>query len=175
MGQARIKIGLLGAGLAIGLVLLVLAYRPRMAPLSRAVATLQQHPTPVPTAAATPAAAASATEEPSRLADGLGDAAGSAAADLRILNGVFSAYRGALREGNPVGENAEITAALRGRNRLGFAFIPNGCPAVDSHGELCDRWGTPYFFHQLSGERMEVRSAGPDHRLWTADDVVFTP
>jgi hypothetical protein len=91
------------------------------------------------------------------------------------VNAVFVAYRGAIRAGNPVGENNEITASLMGRNKLGYAFIPPDCPAVNSRGELCDRWGTPYFFHQLSGEQMEIRSAGPDHHLWTEDDQVLTP
>jgi hypothetical protein len=80
-----------------------------------------------------------------------------------------------VRSGNPVGENSEITAALTGRNRLSYAFILPGSPAINSKGELCDRWGTPFFFHQLSGERMEIRSAGPDRKLWTPDDEVLTP
>ena len=42
-------------------------------------------------------------------------------------------------------------------------------------GELCDRWGRPFFFHQLSGTKMEIRSAGPARQLWTDDDVVLTP
>ena len=39
-------------------------------------------------------------------------------------------------------------------------------------GELVDRWGTPYFFHSVSAEKMEIVSAGPDKELWTDDDVV---
>jgi len=35
-----------------------------------------------------------------------------------------------------------------------------------------DPWGTPYFFHQLSGKEMEIHSAGPDKMMWTADDLV---
>jgi hypothetical protein len=35
---------------------------------------------------------------------------------------------------------------------------------------MCDRWGTPYFFHQVSKTEMEIRSAGPDRRMWTGDD-----
>ncbi len=120
-------------------------------------------------------AASPAREEPSRLADGLNSPAGDVRADLRLVDQLFVAYRSALRTGNPVGENAEITAALKGRNKLGFAFIPADNPAINAKGELCDRWGTPYFFHQISGQRMEVRSAGPDRRLWTDDDVVLTP
>jgi len=92
-----------------------------------------------------------------------------------MINEVFIAFRAATHTANPVGENAEITAALTGRNRLGFAFIPAHDPAVNAKGELCDRWGTPFFFHQLSGERMEIRSAGPDGVLYTPDDQVLTP
>jgi hypothetical protein len=114
-------------------------------------------------------------EEPSHLADGLNSPQGDVRADLRIVNHIFVAYRAALHDGNPVGENSEITAALTGRNKLGFAFIPRDCPAINSKGELCDRWGKPYFFHQISGEQMEIRSAGPDGTLWTPDDVVLTP
>jgi hypothetical protein len=113
--------------------------------------------------------------ERSHLTDNLNSPATDVHSDLRLVNEIFIAYRGALRSGNPVGENAEITAVLTGHNKLGFAFIPKDCAAVNRKGELCDRWGTPYFFHQISGEKMEIRSAGPDLRLWTADDEVLTP
>ena len=76
---------------------------------------------------------------------------------------------------NPIGDNEDITAVLTGRNALGFAFIPKDCPAIDASGELCDRWGTPYFFHQLSAQEMEIRSAGPDRKMWTDDDEVLSP
>ena len=100
----------------------------------------------------------------------------SIARDLEILQQVFDTWRSNFpHEGNPVGENAEITAALAGENRLGFALIPKNHPAINARGELCDRWGTPFRFHQLSGERMEIRSAGPDRTFATADDAVWTP
>ena len=38
---------------------------------------------------------------------------------------------------------------------------------------ILDRWGAPYFFHQLSKNEMEIRSAGPDKAMWTNDDVVM--
>ncbi len=96
--------------------------------------------------------------------------------DLDILQQLFDAWRSNLpREGNPVGENADITAALTGDNRLGFALLPKTHPAINARGELCDRWGTPFRFHQLSGEKMEVRSAGPDRKFATEDDAVWTP
>lgn len=96
--------------------------------------------------------------------------------DLQILDGVFSVWRtNFLHEGNPVGENIEITAALTGHNSLHVAFLAPDHRAINSRGELCDRWGTPFFFHQLSGTKMEIVSAGPDRKRGTADDVVFTP
>lgn len=74
--------------------------------------------------------------------------------------------------GNPVGTNAEITAALRGDNAKQLKIeIPAGS-TVNDRGELCDPWGTPWFFHQLSGTRMEIRSAGPDRKLHSDDDFV---
>jgi hypothetical protein len=177
MAAARIRTGLFGAALALGLTLLLLAFHPRLAPLRRAILALrsQGHPALAAAKVAPAAAAALAAEPRSQLADDLNSPLGDVHVDLRLVNEIFVAYRGALHSGNPVGENVEITAALKGRNRLGFAFIPADCPALNRKGELCDRWGTPYFFHQLSGEQMEIRSAGPDHVLWTADDQVLTP
>lgn len=101
---------------------------------------------------------------------------GDVAADLRLVQAVLEAFRSNFpRDGNPTGSNAEITAALAGRNALGLTLIPPGHPAVNREGELCDRWGTPYFFHSESRLRTEVRSAGPDRRMWTPDDVVLAP
>jgi hypothetical protein len=78
-------------------------------------------------------------------------------------------------QGNPVGDNAAITAALAGKNPLNFQFIRRDHPSINASGELCDRWSTPFFFHALSGTRLEIRSAGPDRQMYTADDAVFTP
>jgi len=96
--------------------------------------------------------------------------------DLEILSQVFEAWRTNFpREGNPVGENFEITRALTGANRLEFALIPPKHPSINSSGELCDRWGTPFRFHQISGEEMEIRSAGPDRRFASGDDALWIP
>jgi hypothetical protein len=98
------------------------------------------------------------------------------ARDLETLAHVLEAWRSNFpREGNPVGENADITAALAGDNRLGFVLIPRNHPAINSAGELCDRWGTPFRFHQVSGQDMEIRSAGPDRIFATADDAEWNP
>ena len=121
---------------------------------------------------------APATEPPlegeSRLADDLNSPAGTIQRDLRILHELFETWQSNFpRSGNPVGENSEITAALSGANPLRFAFLPRGHRAVNTHGELCDRWGTPFRFHPLSGHQMEIRSAGPDQKFGTADDALW--
>lgn len=76
--------------------------------------------------------------------------------------------------GNPVGTNPEITAALNGGNPKQVNFLkPEDGLRINSRGELIDSWGTPYFFHQLSANEMEIHSAGPDRAMWTADDLVI--
>lgn len=72
---------------------------------------------------------------------------------------------------NPVGTNAEITRSLNRGNPKQASLLPDG-DRMNGHGELIDRWGTPYFFHQISKTYMEIRSAGPDKVMWTNDDVV---
>jgi hypothetical protein len=72
--------------------------------------------------------------------------------------------------GNPVGTNAEITKALNGGNAAGANYLPSS-RRLNGSGELLDPWGTPYFFHANSATVMEVRSAGPDKKLYSSDDV----
>lgn len=74
--------------------------------------------------------------------------------------------------GNPVGTNAEIVKALTGGNPKRATYLPSDLIRLNENGELVDRWGTPYFFHANSATDMEVRSAGPDKRLYTEDDIV---
>ncbi len=76
--------------------------------------------------------------------------------------------------GDPVGTNPEITRQLLGDNPRHINFIdPAAGMRVNADGELVDAWGTPYFFHQLSGSDMEIHSAGPDKIMWTSDDIVI--
>jgi hypothetical protein len=97
-------------------------------------------------------------------------APGDLSTDLDDVQSALRDFRTGMGE-NPVGTNAEITHALLGDNLKQLRIpVPAGS-AVNGRGELCDRWGTPYFFHQLSATRMEVRSAGPDRKMWTADDM----
>ncbi len=91
--------------------------------------------------------------------------------ELEDLQVTFRDFRTVLGE-NPVGTNAEITHTLIGNNlKQVRATIPPGS-SINADGELCDRWKTPYFFHQLSAKDMEIHSAGPDRIMGTGDDVV---
>lgn len=79
---------------------------------------------------------------------------------------------GTALDGNPVGTNAEITAALLGDNAKQVKLeIPSGS-SLSAEAELCDIWGSPWFFHQLSATKTELRSAGPDRQMYTDDDFV---
>jgi hypothetical protein len=108
----------------------------------------------------------------SPLADKLNDPAGTIRDDMEIVGGIFTNYLHAFKEA-PIGTNAEITAALAGDNSRGHAPLAADSPAINSNGELVDRWGTPFFFHQMSANSMDVRSAGPDRTLYTSDDTLW--
>ena len=110
----------------------------------------------------------------SPIADALNAPAGTLRRDLAILDALFGAFHTNFpRLGNPVGENHEITAALTGANPVQFVFISPRHRAINARGELCDRWGTPFRFHQVSGSQMEIHSAGPDRKFATPDDALF--
>jgi hypothetical protein len=93
-----------------------------------------------------------------------------------VLENTRTAIRdyGSMFGGNPVGTNPEITAALNGKNPKQARLLqPDAGMRINGSGELVDPWGTPYFFHQLSGSQMEIHSAGPDKKMWTEDDLVI--
>ena len=87
-----------------------------------------------------------------------------------VVRQMLRDYRAALGE-NPVGTNSEITKALLGANSRKARFIASEARLNSAH-QLVDRWDHPYFFHQLSRSRTEIRSAGPDGRMWTSDDQI---
>ena len=117
-------------------------------------------------------AAVTATNEATEVA---GIASATNLAPATILENMRAAIRdyGSMFGGNPVGTNIEITRALNGDNPKEAKFIrAEAGLRLNGKGELIDSWGTPFFFHQLSGTEMEIRSAGPDKVMWTADDLV---
>lgn len=106
-------------------------------------------------------------------ADGLHNEQEPPERDLEIIADFISTYSKGTGA-NPIGDNADITAALTGtQGHNGRVFPPNHKSI--RNGQLIDRWGTPFWFHPNSGNQMEVRSAGPDKEMFTADDLVQNP
>lgn len=91
--------------------------------------------------------------------------------ELESVQMMFRDFRARLGE-NPVGSNAEIMRTVMGENSAKARLGPPEGQSINEQGELVDRWGTPYFFHQLGKDSMEVRSAGPDRVMWTPDDLI---
>lgn len=135
-----------------------------------AAPTPQPGPTPTRAFFADPATPPP-PESRSPLADALHAPGTDPREDLVIVAGLFTAFRDHFHE-LPVGTNAEITAALAGDNHRGLAVVPADHPAINARGELVDRWGSAYFLHQIGDGMMEIRSAGPDRRMHTPDDLV---
>jgi hypothetical protein len=97
--------------------------------------------------------------------------------DLEILHEMLLAFTTTLQLANlpPLGDNADVTAALTGKNKRKLLVLPANHPSIDSKGRLLDRWGTPYHFHARSAGTLDLRSAGPDKVLFTPDDVTSGP
>lgn len=133
---------------------------------SSAAVTLSEPPDPSPAPATDSAGSPLAT----RLLDpGL-----TAADDVENLRQLAGQYFTALQQipGPPIGDNIDLTKALTGSNPLKLAPLPPGHRAIDATGRIVDRWGTPYHVHARSARVLTIRSAGPDRRLFTDDDLV---
>lgn len=92
--------------------------------------------------------------------------------DLEILDELLGLHQRALGA-HPSGDNSDIAAALVGAGPEGV-FLPRSAAALRD-GQLIDRWGSPYWFHPVSANLTEIRSAGPDRQLFTGDDLVVNP
>jgi len=71
----------------------------------------------------------------------------------------------------PLSANEDWAEFLKGQNGAHERFLPDNHAALNSKGQLVDRWSTPLFFHALGSGQFEIRSAGPDKNMWTADDI----
>lgn len=71
----------------------------------------------------------------------------------------------------PMSVNEDWASAFRGLNPAHERFLPDQHVALNALGQLVDRWQTPLFFHPLGEHRFEIRSAGPDKKMWTDDDL----
>lgn len=107
------------------------------------------------------------------LKDKYADPAAKPEADLDLMFFVLDNFSLLVKGGDPLplGANEDIAAALRGKNKARLRFLPDDSPVFDSQGRLIDRWGSPLYFHANARDRLDIRSAGPDKQMWTADDL----
>lgn len=158
--------------------------RPAKLPVERSL-PVSATPARAPVASFTPAAprepsAATPTPEATlgdSLAAELNAPGGEPAHDVEVLHTLILRYFRRLhqRAGPPIGDDIDLARILTGRNPLHLLFLRPDHPALSPDGHLRDRWGTPYFIHPLGRNVFEVRSAGPDRKLFTEDDVLWTP
>ncbi len=101
---------------------------------------------------------------------GTGDPAG----DLRLLSRSITDFLIVAKRATdfPLSANEEWSAALRGLRPGSAPWISGKSPLLDARNRLIDRWGTPLHFHALGAKRWQLRSAGPDRQLFTADDLL---
>ena len=97
---------------------------------------------------------------------------GTVQRDVEVLRGMVGQLLLVVKEPHrpPLGINEDFARALTGANQANRIIIPPGHPAV-AGGKIVDRWGTPYFFHPRAADAIDIRSAGPDRKLFTDDDV----
>ena len=88
---------------------------------------------------------------------------------LRLL---LDEYLVVVKSGYPIGVNVEVTNALLGDNPKKLALLDQEHSRINEEGELVDQWDTPYFFHANSLSDVDVRSAGPDGKMFSEDDIV---
>jgi hypothetical protein len=93
--------------------------------------------------------------------------------DLQAMAHLFSNLRLLVKGHSPfrMGANEEFAAALLGRNSAKEVLLALPHPCFNEQGQLIDRWATPLFFHVRDVSRIDIRSAGPDQKMWTPDDL----
>lgn len=149
------------------------AVQKKQADLPRPV-TQDPIPTPTPTHPGIPRLAPGSIDPALQAqADGLHNLQEPPERDLEILADFISTYSRGIG-GNPIGDNADITAALTGTQGHKGRVFPQNHRAI-RNGQLIDRWGTPFWFHPNSSSQMEIRSGGPDKQMFTQDDVILNP
>lgn len=146
---------------------------------SRSSTPARPTPTPIPRVAlgqpALDARPARAGVPSSPFSRELADPALAPAAAPKVVLKMFDAYRSRFGGYPSGGDNRQFVNALTGNNPQGLPILDRTSPLLSPSGELLDGWSTPYFFHLIDRNYIEIRSAGPDKVMYTADDVVVAP
>ena len=96
--------------------------------------------------------------------------------DLRRIRAVTLGYFSVVKDVTrfPIGGNEDLTACLLGQNADRQPFLSPQHPAI-RNGMLIDRWGTAISVHPEAAQELTLRSAGPDRKMFTDDDLVLNP
>jgi hypothetical protein len=97
---------------------------------------------------------------------------GSPGEDLAALSELVKGYlqAGLGEKTRSIGFNEDLAAVLTDVAALGDSALPPDHPALRA-GRVIDRWGTPWQVHPVASGVVDLRSAGPDRRLYTPDDI----
>ena len=97
--------------------------------------------------------------------------------DLRKLHSVLGGYFSVIKDvtRHPIGGNQDLAACLLGENINRQAFIRPDHPILNESQLLIDRWGTPFSIHPEAARELTIRSAGPDTRMFSQDDLIILP
>ena len=72
----------------------------------------------------------------------------------------------------PVGSNADIVKALKGRNSKNVIILIGRKTELNEKGEFIDPWGTPLKIY-FADNNVLVRSAGPNRRFDDSTSIDF--
>jgi hypothetical protein len=99
---------------------------------------------------------------------------GSPARDMSLLARSIAAFLTIHKQAveRPLSANEEWSAALRGQRPGTTRWLEDSAPVFSPTGVIIDRHGSPVHFHALGHLSWEIRSAGPDRKLFTDDDAV---
>lgn len=99
----------------------------------------------------------------------------SAAEDLemmaRFIDSVFLLVK--KRDTADYSTNEDLVLFLHGSNSHRRPFLAQDGPALNSKGQLVDRWNSPLILHPVSQKLLELRSAGGDKIPYTKDDLLW--
>ncbi len=164
--------------LAAGLFILLRSSPPGVNPSPQAAPSQPETLATNVTVATTPSPAASpppgSTPLPGEtILRGYGDAHFPPENDLTLMSHLMDNSLLILKSAanRPLSANEDWADLFRGKNSAHERWLPDQSVALNAQGQLVDRWKTPLFFHALGGGRYEIRSAGPDGKLWTTDDI----
>lgn len=77
------------------------------------------------------------------------------------------------RDSHQYAINEDLADFLRGKNDYKTPYVSANSHIFNDDQMIVDRWGTPIHIHTISRDRFELRSAGPDKKLFSDDDFFW--